>query len=125
MVFLTPTLTSYTFTPNLSLIAGDKYIAIFTNQPDGVSLGGSGSGFAEGTLDAVFDFNYAIGDPRVPSNWICQGPDGCLGVPLAFQADFSDSLSQVPLPATLPLFATGLVGLGLLGWRRKRKAGAV
>ena len=27
-----------------------------------------------------------------------------------------------PLPATLPLFASGLVGLGLLGWRRKRKA---
>jgi probable HAF family extracellular repeat protein len=26
-----------------------------------------------------------------------------------------------PLPAALPLFATGLVGLGLLGWRRKRK----
>jgi probable HAF family extracellular repeat protein len=30
--------------------------------------------------------------------------------------------SIVPLPAALPLFATGLVGLGLLGWRRKRKA---
>jgi len=29
-----------------------------------------------------------------------------------------------PLPATLPLFATGLAGLGLLGWRRKRKAAA-
>jgi hypothetical protein len=28
----------------------------------------------------------------------------------------------VPLPATLPLFATGLAGLGLLGWRRKKKA---
>ena len=27
-----------------------------------------------------------------------------------------------PLPTTLPLFASGLVGLGLLGWRRKRKA---
>jgi hypothetical protein len=26
-----------------------------------------------------------------------------------------------PLPAALPLFATGLGGLGLLGWRRKRK----
>jgi hypothetical protein len=25
----------------------------------------------------------------------------------------------VPLPAALPLFATGLAGLGLLGWRRK------
>ena len=31
----------------------------------------------------------------------------------------------VPLPAALPLFATGLGGLGLLGWRRKRKAQAV
>jgi hypothetical protein len=27
-----------------------------------------------------------------------------------------------PLPTTLPLFATGLAGLGLLGWRRKKKA---
>jgi hypothetical protein len=27
-----------------------------------------------------------------------------------------------PLPAALPLFATGLGTLGLLGWRRKRKA---
>ena len=31
-------------------------------------------------------------------------------------------VSAVPLPAALPLFATGLGALGLLGWRRKRKA---
>jgi hypothetical protein len=30
-------------------------------------------------------------------------------------------LNAVPLPATLPLFATGLGALGLLAWRRKRK----
>ncbi len=30
-----------------------------------------------------------------------------------------------PLPAALPLFATGLGALGLLGWRRKRKNAAV
>ncbi len=29
-----------------------------------------------------------------------------------------------PLPAALPLFATGLGALGLLGWRRKRKNAA-
>jgi hypothetical protein len=29
--------------------------------------------------------------------------------------------SATPLPATLPLFATGLGALGLLGWHRKRK----
>jgi hypothetical protein len=30
-----------------------------------------------------------------------------------------------PLPAALPLFATGLGALGLLGWRRKRKARSI
>jgi hypothetical protein len=39
---------------------------------------------------------------------------------------FFDSIDPIltPLPAALPLFATGLIGLGLLGWRRKRKAQA-
>jgi hypothetical protein len=36
---------------------------------------------------------------------------------------FNEALSPiVPLPGALPLFATGLAGLGLLGWRRKGKA---
>jgi hypothetical protein len=34
-------------------------------------------------------------------------------------------VSAVPLPAALPLFATGLSALGVLGWRRKRKADAL
>ena len=33
--------------------------------------------------------------------------------------------AAAPLPAALPLFATGLGGLGLLGWHRKRRAQAV
>jgi hypothetical protein len=41
--------------------------------------------------------------------------------------DWSYQLSQttvnaVPLPGALPLFATGLGALGLLGWRKRRKA---
>ena len=38
---------------------------------------------------------------------------------------FEVQQSAAPLPAALPLFASGLGGLGLLGWRRKRKAKAV
>ena len=34
----------------------------------------------------------------------------------------SSASSATPLPAALPLFATGLGALGLIGWRRKRKA---
>jgi hypothetical protein len=33
-------------------------------------------------------------------------------------------IAGTPLPAALPLFATGLGAIGLLGWRRKRKAQA-
>jgi hypothetical protein len=35
------------------------------------------------------------------------------------------SPAVTPLPAALPLFATGLGVMGLLGWRRKRKAAAI
>jgi hypothetical protein len=35
------------------------------------------------------------------------------------------SVTATPLPAALPLFATGLGALGLLGWRKKRKSLAV
>ena len=34
----------------------------------------------------------------------------------------SGGTSVVPLPSALPLFATGLGALGLLGWRRKKSA---
>ncbi len=33
--------------------------------------------------------------------------------------------SETPLPAALPLFASGLGALGLFGWCRKRKNAAV
>jgi len=34
----------------------------------------------------------------------------------------ADSVTVTPLPAALPLFATGLGTIGVLGWRRKKKA---
>jgi hypothetical protein len=41
-----------------------------------------------------------------------------------FSVESLPDASATPLPAALPLFATGLGALGLLGWRRKRKAQA-
>jgi len=38
--------------------------------------------------------------------------------------NFAAGPGQTPLPAALPLFASGLGALGFLGWRRKRKAQA-
>jgi hypothetical protein len=51
----------------------------------------------------------------------------------AYQNPGQDGLDNIdvelaaatPLPAALPLFASGLGGLGLLGWRRKGKARAI
>jgi len=64
-----------------------------------------------------------------------EGNNGLIYTPMSGQPGFSfdpafaityDLVSDgtVPLPTALPLFATGIGGLGLLGWRRKRKAQA-
>jgi hypothetical protein len=40
----------------------------------------------------------------------------------SYWGDFNNiTTSATPLPAALPLFATGFGVMGLLGWRRKRK----
>jgi hypothetical protein len=43
-----------------------------------------------------------------------------------FSAAMSGTISaETPIPAALPLFASGLGAMGLLGWRRKRKGAAI
>jgi hypothetical protein len=57
-----------------------------------------------------------------------QGPfslDAAFGDAASIESQIADATATTPLPATLPLFATGIGGLGLLGWRRKRKTQAV
>ncbi len=56
-------------------------------------------------------------------------PPGTLPVN-SYPGDVFDSANieftaATPVPAALPLFATGLGALGLLGWRRKRRAAAL
>jgi len=45
-------------------------------------------------------------------------------IPSPYEMRVFASTSAVPLPAALPLFASGLGALGFLGWRRKRKNAA-
>jgi len=80
------------------------------------------------TRNAAF-FSYALSTsigpitgPSVLSGDSFRTSVGTLFINLAGDATFTAVVT--PLPAALPLFATGLGGLGLLGWRRKRKAQA-
>jgi hypothetical protein len=76
----------------------------------------------------------------IPLLWVSGiGPDSFavlqadnFGNPVRENLDFDlaftlsdQSVDTTPLPAALPLFATGLGALGLLGWRRRRKTTGV
>jgi hypothetical protein len=86
---------------------------------------------------AAGGFNYYVADPSTAYNVYDNGyPNAILSTTASYDVNTpfngtysiteiqSGSLSATPLPAALPLFATGLGGLGLLGWRRKRKSAA-
>jgi hypothetical protein len=62
-------------------------------------------------------------DQFLDPDWLRIGTDIVGGV--QFNGAFSlNGTTVVPLPGALPLFVTGLGALGLLGWRRKRRATA-
>jgi hypothetical protein len=110
----TSTLTSYTFNPDISVTAGNQYIAFVTNQPNGVSLGGSGLGIMAQTNSSFpgAGFAFAEGNPAGGS-WF---PFGTINE--QFHADFS-SPSPAPVPSTLLM---SLILFGMVGtvWSCKR-----
>jgi hypothetical protein len=76
-------------------------------------------GFIVGNITTWQVSDYPCLDP---SGFCTSGlPNGESGTISAVSTD----LGTTPLPAALPLFATGLGALGLLGWRRKRKSSAI
>jgi hypothetical protein len=70
------------------------------------------------SVDGTLDISTAIVFPFF-QNHAYPDPNG-----FGLFADTEISPAATPLPAALPLFATGLGALGLIGWRRKKKAAA-
>ncbi len=64
-------------------------------------------------IDSFFDvfFEFTL-DTSPPRNQLL-GPNEFVAA--------APTISETPLPAALPLFATGLGAMGLFGWRRQRK----
>ena len=80
------------------------------------------------TTNSAFS-TYALSTPINVSGTAVFSPGNCpttFGGCVEIDSVTGDAtFTATPLPAALPLFATGIGGLGLLGWRRKRKAQAV
>ena len=103
------------FVPQVELSNGD-FLWLSTPRP----IAPPGTPFPVGFTDLQGWARDANLDP----DWLRIGTDIVGGAtPPTFNFAFTLSGDTVvPLPDALPLFATGLVGLGLLGWRRKKTA---
>jgi hypothetical protein len=74
---------------------------------------------------ATFSFFDAGSLWQVAVNGLTIGPNPGGTMTGLLTAQVTESVSQTPLPAALPLFVSGLGGMGLFAWWRKRKAPAI
>jgi hypothetical protein len=121
MEFTSGTLTS-------SLFAGNQFAltdGVITGWLVGVCIV-SCSSFLSTEGGSLSSYNpYGLDEAVVANTYVAvAGMTFPEGVPTNVVGSWTEEVAITPLPAALPLFATGLGALGLLGWRRKRKAAA-
>jgi len=85
-------------------------------------LGGTGS--AVGSFTGASLACYGVSCTHTGFDLVTFNVAGALSMTLldSGQAAFEFGFNPVPLPATLPLFASGLGALGIAGWRKRKKA---
>ena len=98
------------FSLSISVSVGDVLaIEPLTTYSSFYWLADSGANGYNGGGDYYIHPTYNV------NNWTATGADN------NFETFVTTGVSATPLPASLPLFASGLGAFGLLGWRRKRK----
>ena len=111
---------TFTFTPDVSVTAGNQYVAYLSVFGVAGAFGSAGMpGFLGANL--VPGINYFVvdpqSDPRGNSNW-----EGCA---CEFTAQFSATFTTVPEPSTWAMMLAGFAGLGFATYRASRKSAAL
>jgi hypothetical protein len=117
----------------MDLIAIGSFTGVYSTNPVTSTITLSNLNFSGGeALTGFTVLNSVLGPITVDilssTSLSLSWTDGApiTGPEVMLSGDFlTTPVTSTPLPAALPLLATGLGGLGLLGWRRKRKAQAV
>jgi hypothetical protein len=107
-----------------SLVANTRYwIELTSNASSVAGWDYTSNTSGTGVSTEYWQANYTPSPGSVPNAGNNQNGDGYFPNPYEMIVT-ADQVGTTPLPATLPLFASGLGAIGLLGWRRKRKAQA-
>ncbi len=104
---------------SFDLTSGTPYWITIANTVDGWNWAEALNGPTIGS--EMFNAQQSVGS-GIP--FACSDGGPHCGPWTSVHTDFALQVNAVPLPGALPLFASGLAALGLLGWRRKRKAQA-
>jgi hypothetical protein len=106
-------------TPVTSATAAKWSVTKGTDGKDGVGDGGGALIF---DITGFFDLIPSLGVGDMTLAWAMTCGNDVIVATVSFPPD---APTPTPLPASLPLFASGLGALGLITWRRKRKGVAV
>jgi hypothetical protein len=101
--------------------SGVDYFLLFTGDPVGsLNIAFDDAGDLSTFIGGNLDQNESI---AIVNQSACDETDPTCSI-YTFSISGTLEPATTPLPAALPLFASGLAAFGLLGWRRKRKAQA-